>query len=151
MCGDLETQDDSTTLATYRGLAARHLRGKALPHTVKVIPGQDLPSYMSGLFQSVLSQVCVDATSSSLSVDNTFLIAQSVVLARAAGVLAAQLHLSEDPLRQVIEALMEGYASENGGHQQIDLDHHHHGPGGHDHDHGHSHDHDHHHHGGHGH
>jgi hypothetical protein len=99
---------------------------------------------MAGLFQTVLSQVCVDAEASA-SADNTLLIAQSVVLARAAGILAAQLHLSEDPLRQVIEALMDGYASENGGQQRVDLDHHHHGPGDHDHDH------DHHQRGGHGH
>jgi hypothetical protein len=142
MCGDLDSEVDDKTLAAYRGLALRLLHGKTVQQAATP-PGEDLPAYMALLFQDVIARACADADASDTT-DAGLLLAQSVVLARAAGVLAAQLHLTEDPLRQVMEALMDGYASEKGGRQRIDHDHHHHGPGEH---HDHDHDHHHHHHG----
>ena len=145
MCGDLDNEVDDATVAAYRSLALRLLRGHA-PAAAAAPPGEDLPAYMETLFQDTLARCCADAAASD-STDASLLLAQTVVLARAAGVLAAQLHLTEDPLRQVLDAMMQGYASEKGGRQRIDHDHHHHGPGEHHHHHHGEHDHHHHHHG----
>jgi hypothetical protein len=127
MCGDLDNLEDTATLAAYRRLAA------GLPRDTiasKTAPVSDLPSYMSDLFNSVIARVCADAEATS-SLDGSLLLAQSVVFARAAGVLAAQMSVREDPLRAVIEAVMDGYAGSQGARADVDLDHHHH----HDHDH----------------
>ena len=153
MCGDLGTDSDSATLATYRALAAQLLRRGAVHRLAQNMaessegrkrgrqpPGADLPAYMANMFQDIVALVCADAEAADMA-DSALLIAQSVVLARTAGVLAAQLQLGEDPLRQVIEALMDGYAHGNGG--RIQVDHHHHHPEvgehHHDHDHGRNH------------
>lgn len=144
MCGDLDDAADDTTLAAYRGLALRLLKGRRIGEAAAP-PEEDMPTYMARLFQDVIGRACADADAAD-DTDAGLLLAQSVVLARAAGVLAAQMNLTEDPLRQVMEALMDGYASEQGGRRRIDHDHHHHGPGE-DHDHSHGHGHHHHHHG----
>jgi hypothetical protein len=128
MCGDLDHSEDTATLAAYRQLKARVSRAQAARNP----QSPDLAAYMSDLFNDVLSRACADAEAAS-SVDRDLLLAQSVVLARAAGVLAAQLPATEDPLRNVIEAVMDGYAGGQGGPTKAGLDH--------DHDH-----HDHHHH-----
>jgi len=119
MCGDLDHQDDAATLAAYRRLAAG-LSGNGA--TAANAP--DLASYMTGLFNDVVARVCADAEAVP-SLDSGLLLAQSVVLARAAGVLAAQVPIAEDPLRAAIEAMMDGYGGSRGA--DVDLDHHHHG------------------------
>jgi hypothetical protein len=121
MCGSLDRDVNSATLATYRSLATRLLhRSDSKP--TRAIPGRDLSIYMSSLFQDILGPLCADAEAAEMA-DSALLIAQSVVLARPAGILAAQLHLNEDPLRQVIEALVDGYAHENGGRPSAGHDH----------------------------
>jgi hypothetical protein len=145
MCGDLDNDADDTTLAAYRGLALRLLKGRPA-QAAGVAPEEEMPAYMSRLFQDVIARACADAGASDTT-DAGLMVAQAVVLARAAGVLAAQLNLTEDPLRQVMEALMDGYASEQGGRRRIDHDHHDHGHHHHGHEHDHEHGHHHHHHG----
>jgi len=131
MCGDLDNLEDTATLAAYRRLAAGLPRDTVASDSA---PISDLPSYMSGLFNAVLARVCADAEGAS-SLDGSLLLAQSVVLARAAGVLAAQISVREDPLRAVIEAVMDGYSGSQSARADIDPDHyHHHG----EHDHVHS-------------
>lgn len=124
MCGSLDRDVNSATLATYRSLAARLLHRSDNKPT-RAAPGHDLSVYMGNLFQDILGPLCADAETAD-TVDSSLLIAQSVVLARTAGILAAQLQLSEDPLRQVIEALMDGYAHENGGRSSVEHDDHDH-------------------------
>jgi hypothetical protein len=123
MCGDLDNLEDTPTLAAYRRLAAGLPHDASLPKAAA--PASDLPSYMSGLFNSVIARACADAEAAS-SLDSSLLLAQSVVLARAAGMLAAQMSVREDPLRSVIEAVMDGYAGSQGARADVDLDHHHH-------------------------
>jgi hypothetical protein len=53
------------------------------------------------------------------------LAAQPVVFARLAGFLAGHLALHEDPLRKVMEALMEGYAEAEAMDRQRGQDYHH--------------------------
>ena len=130
MCGDLDQLEDSATLAAYRALAARLPRGGGIAGAA---PASDLASYMSGLFNDVMARACADAEAVA-SLDSSLLLAQSAVLARAAGILAAQMRVAEDPLRSVIEAVMDGYTSSSGARADVDHDHHHHGN---DHDHGH--------------
>jgi hypothetical protein len=130
MCGDLDNLEDTPTLAAYRRLAAGLPRGTIISKADA--PTSDLPSYMSGLFNTVIARACADAEAAS-SLDSGLLLAQSVVLARAAGVLAAQMSVREDPLRAVIEAVMDGYAGSQGARADVDLDHHHHHDGHHDH------------------
>jgi hypothetical protein len=130
MCGDLDNSEDTATLAAYRRLAAGLPRGAIVAKAAA--PTSDLPSYMSGLFNTVIGGACADAEAAR-SVDGSLLLAQAVVLARAAGVLAAQMSVREDPLRAVIEAVMDGYAGSQGARADVDLDHHHHHAGDHDH------------------
>src|SRR5262249_59354732 len=101
--------EDTSTLAAYRRLKARISRAQ----TPRDPQSPNLAAYMSDLFNDVLSRACADAEAAS-SVDRDLLLAQSVVLARAAGVLAGQLPVTEDPLRNVIEAMMDGYAGAQG-------------------------------------
>jgi hypothetical protein len=122
MCGDLDSAEDTATLAAYRRLAATLPKGIA---TARTQPASDVAAYMSGLFNDIVARACADAEAAS-SLDNSLLLAQSVVLARAAGVLAAQMSVREDPLRSVVEALMDGYTSSQGARVDADLGHHHH-------------------------
>ena len=131
MCGDLDNETDDATLAAYRGLALRLLHGRPLP-AAAMPAGEDAPAYMKRLFADVLARACADAEGSDRT-DVGLLLAQAVVLARAAGVLAAQLPLTEDPLRHAMEALMDGYGAEHGARRRVDHDHHHHGNGHHHH------------------
>jgi hypothetical protein len=131
MCGDLDNAEDTATLAAYRRLAAALPKDAAVSRTR---PASDVAGYMSGLFNDIIARACTDAETAP-SLDNSLLMAQSVVFARAAGVLAAQMNVREDPLRLVIEALMDGYTSSQGARVDADLDHHDH----HDHHHHHGH------------
>jgi hypothetical protein len=134
VCGSLDGDTDVATVASYRNLARRMLT-RTEHSQARAVPTSELPAYMGNLFQDILQMLCADAEGAN-AVDSAFVIAQCVVLARTAGILAAQLQLTDDPLRQVIEALMDGYTVENGG-RQAPAHHHHHD---HDHDHDHSHD-----------
>lgn len=127
MCGDLDHSEDTATLAAYRRVKERISRNAQAARNPQ---SPNLAAYMSGLFNDVLLRACADAEAAP-SVDRDLLLAQSVVLARAAGVLAAQLPVTEDPLRNVIEAMMDGYTGAQGGrtetgHHHDHHDHHHH-------------------------
>jgi hypothetical protein len=123
MCGDLDQLEDTATLAAYRRLAATHLRNHGAA-TAAGAPAADLATYMSALFNDTLARACADAEAVP-SLDSSLLLAQSVVFARAAGLLAAQMPVAEDPLRAVIEAVMDGYAGAQGPRAAAGADHHH--------------------------
>ena len=121
MCGDLDHAEDTATLAAYRKLAAGLSNNRA---TATAASAPDLATYMSGLFNDVLARACADAEAVP-SLDSSLLLGQSVVLARAAGILAAQMRATEDPLRAVIEAMMDGYSGSHGPRSEVDCDHQH--------------------------
>lgn len=129
MCGDVDEDDSSEAdeqLYTRFVAHAKALLGQHAPRD-----GNDPYAYMDKLFADALSRCVRDAGEADGSARSGRLVAQPLVLARLAGFLASHLPPGQDPLRQVIEALMLGYG------EAERLDH------AHDHDHSHDHPHDH--------
>ncbi len=137
MCGDLE-EDSAESEKLYSAFlhAAHGALHEALEHrggsrgrlteAGGELTDESLHAYMDGLFGDILNACIKDGRLVSGPARYRVLASQAVVLARAAGFLAAQLDLREDPLRSSIGALMDGYESSHEGHI-------HHAPTGHDH------------------
>jgi hypothetical protein len=132
MCGDDEDAGEleellyARFLAHARALLEAHGRAKADPKAA-----DDPIAYMDKLFSDALSRCARDGEEAGADKRYLRLASQPLVFARLAGLLAGHLALDQDPLRKVIEALMQGYAE--AAHADHDHDH--------DHDHGHGHHH----------
>jgi hypothetical protein len=122
MCGDDEDTGEMEELVYARFLA--HARALLDPASVDA---EAAPAYAEKLFIDALSRCVKDSAEDGYQ----RLAVQPLVFARLAGLLAGHLGLDRDPLRQVIEALMQGYDEAQ--------------HAGHDHDHDHDHEHGHHH------
>jgi hypothetical protein len=134
MCGDDEDAGELEELLYARFLA--HARALLEPHGhVKTdsTPTDDPIAYMDKLFFDALSRCARDGEEAGTDKRYLRLANQPLVFARLAGLLAGHLGLDQDPLRKVIEALMQGYAE--AAHAAHDHDHDH----DHDHEHGHHH------------
>jgi len=141
MCGDLEEEDNE---AERLYAAFLHAANSALHDAVDhrggsrgsldsqaTISDETLHKYMDGLFGDLLN-ACIKDGKRVIERDRYRVLAcQAIVLARAAGFLAGQLDLREDPLRNSIGALMAEYETQHPAH---DPDHDHHTEG-----HGHQH------------
>jgi hypothetical protein len=127
MCGDDEGTGELEELLYARFLV--HARALLEPQGHSEQP--DPIAYMNKLFSDALSRCVRDGEEAGADKRYPRLANQPLVFARLAGLLAGHLGLDQDPLRQVIEALMQGYAEA----ARADHDH--------DHDHGHEHDHHH--------
>jgi hypothetical protein len=127
MCGDDEDA----------GELEEHLYAHFLAHARALLEPQDHSAsrdpdaYMDKLFSDALSRCVRDGEEAGADKRYLRLANQPLVFARLAGLLAGHLALDQDPLRKVIEALMQGYAEAT----QADHDHDH----SHDHEHGHHH------------
>jgi hypothetical protein len=134
MCGDDEDAGELEELLYARFLA--HARALLQPQGHSPTASSEDPiAYMEKLFSDALSRCTRDAEEAGADKRHLRLIGQPMVFARLAGLLAGHLARDQDPLRKVIEALMQGYAEA----AQAEHDH------GHDHDHDHDHEHGHHH------
>jgi hypothetical protein len=91
---------------------------------------------MDKLFADALSRCVKDGAEAPASQAYQRLTAQPLVFARLAGLIAGHLGLERDPLRKVIEVLMQGY-----GEAQARLAERHAHDHEHEHDHGHGHHH----------
>jgi hypothetical protein len=132
MCGDDEDAGELEELLYARFLA--HARALLQPDGgANAAPSDDPVAYMDKLFADALSRCVRDGEEAGADQRYLRLATQPLVFARLAGLLAGHLALDQDPLRKVIEALMQGYA------EAARADHEH------DHDHDHDHDHGHHH------
>ena len=132
MCGDVDEDAGELEGQLYARFLA-HARALLEPHGHAKAPSPDDPvAYMDKLFSDALSRCVRDGEEAGANQRYPRLTSQPLVLARLAGLLAGHLALDQDPLRRVIEALMQGYAEA----AQADHDHDHHD---HDHDHGHHH------------
>ena len=133
MCGDLDEEEDPRALED--ALHSRFLRHAQALLTRQGRAWQEAPAdldhYVEKLFADALSRCNRDNVEAEEGRRYERLAVQPLVFARLAGFLAAHLSRSEDPLRQVIEALMLGYREAEA------MDH------GHDHEHDHVHDHHH--------
>jgi hypothetical protein len=136
MCGDVDEDAGELEGLLYAHFLA-HARALLQPQghgqaDAKAASSDDPLVYMEKLFSDALSRCVRDSEDAS---DQRYLrlTRQPLVFARLAGLLAGHLALDQDPLRKVIEALMQGYA------EAAQADH------AHDHDHDHDHDHGHHH------
>jgi hypothetical protein len=127
MCGDDEDAGELQEHLYMHFLA--HARALLEPPSVSASP--DPIAYMDKLFSDALSRCVRDGEEAGTDKRYLRLANQPLVFARLAGLLAGHLALEQDPLRKVIEALMQGYAEA----AQADHDHDH----GHDHEHGHHH------------
>ncbi len=132
MCGDIE-EEDRREIALYdrfvgdaRAIGARLARRAA--------PGDGLTAYLDRLYADTLARCAHDGEHADEGERYRRMAMQAVVLARAAGFIAAHAARADDPLRKALEALMHGY--DEG--ERAEPDH------GHDHDHHHGHGHHHH-------
>jgi hypothetical protein len=129
MCGDVDEDAGELAELLYAGFLA-HARALLQPQA----HAEGAPAaYMEKLFADALGRSARDAQEAGADKRHMRLTSQALVFARLAGVLAGHLALEQDPLRKVIEALMQGYAEAEAARADHD----------HDHDHGHGHDHDH--------
>ena len=80
-----------------------------LPAQGQAPAGKDTAAYMENLFCDSLRRGLRDSAAAGDGHRYECLAAQPVVFARLAGFLAGHLALGEDPLRKVMEALMDGY------------------------------------------
>jgi hypothetical protein len=132
MCGDVDEEAGETEeLLFARFLAHARVLLEPRAHPPATAP-DDPAAYMDKLFADALGRCARDGTEAGADKAYLRLTSQPLVFARLAGLLAGHLALDQDPLRKVIEALMQGYA------ETARADH--------DHDHGHDDDHDHGHH-----
>jgi hypothetical protein len=119
MCGDVDEEAGEAEGLLYARFLA-HARTLLEPHGRSETAAKD-----------ALSRCVRDGAEGAADRRYLRLSRQPLVLARLAGLLAGHLALDQDPLRKVIEALMQGYAEA----AQADPVHHH----DHDHDQGHHH------------
>jgi hypothetical protein len=136
MCGDDEDAGELEEPLYARFLA--HARALLQPDggASAASPGDPL-AYMDKLFSDALSRCVRDGEEAGADKRYLRLAIQPLVFARLAGLIAGHLALDQDPLRKVIEALMQGYAeAAQAGHQH---DHRHDHDHDHDHEHGHQH------------
>jgi hypothetical protein len=132
MCGDDEDADELEEMLYARFLT--HARALLQPNAHPTAASPDDPlAYMDKLFSDALSRCVRDSEEAGVEQRYLRLATQPLVFARLAGLLAGHLALDQDPLRKVIEALMEGYADAARAEHE------------HDHEHGHEHEHGHHH------
>jgi hypothetical protein len=136
MCGDDEDTGELEELLYSHFLA--HARALLEPHghsqaDAKATSPADPLAYMDKLFSDALSRCVRDGDEADADKRYLRLANQPLVFARLAGLLAGHLALDQDPLRKVIESLMQGYAEAAQADRERD----------HDHDHGHDHGHHH--------
>jgi hypothetical protein len=130
MCGDDEDAGELEEMLYARFLT--HARALLRPDDCPAATSPDDPlAYMEKLFSDALSRCVRDGEEAGVEQRYLRLATQPLVFARLAGLLAGHLALDQDPLRKVIEALMQGYADA--------------ARAEHEHDHGHDHEHGHHH------
>jgi hypothetical protein len=111
MCGDLEEEEGDSKLeemlyARFTAHARALLANAPAPQATPA----DSTGYMEKLFTDALSRAVKDCEQATADKRYERMIAQPVVFARLAGLLAAHMSLGEDPLRRVMEALMLGYS-----------------------------------------
>ena len=124
MCGDDEVAGEMEELAYARFLT--YARALLEPASVDAHAES---AYAEKLFIDALSRCVKDGAEGGYQ----RLAIQPLVFARLAGLLAGHLGLDRDPLRNVIEALMQGYDEAQANEAEHDHDH------DHDHEHGHPH------------
>ena len=126
MCGDDEDAGELEELLYTRFLT--HVRALLQPQGQLPAASPDDPiAYMDKLFSDALSRCARDAEEAGADKRYLRLASQPLVFARLTGLLAGHLARDQDPLRKVIETLMQGYA------EAAQADHEH------DHEHGHHH------------
>src|SRR5271169_746585 len=109
MCGDDEDAGELEELLYARFLA--HARALLRPDDPSNVASSEEPiAYMDKLFSDALSRCARDGEEAGADGRYARLTAQPLVFARLAGLIAGHLALDQDPLRKVIEALMQGYA-----------------------------------------
>jgi hypothetical protein len=125
MCGDHDQSEDQAQMEA-------RLYACFLAHARALLPAKEPPpaehniaAYMEKLFCDTLSRSLRDSEAADRHRYER-LAAQPVVFARLAGFLAGHLALGEDPLRKVMEALMDGYGEAEAMDREF-ADGHHHG------------------------
>jgi hypothetical protein len=133
MCGDVDEEAGEIEGLLYARFLAHARALLETPGHAEAASPDDPLAYMDKLFSDALSRCARDGEEAAAGKRYLRLANQPLVFARLAGLIAGHLALDHDPLRKVIEALMQGYAEA----ARADHDH--------DHDHAHDHGHGHHH------
>src|SRR5258708_34659122 len=123
MCGDDEDAGELEGQLYARFLA--HARALLQPDgDASAAPPADPLAHMDKLFSDALSRCVRDGEEAGADQRYLRLATQPLVFARLAGLIAGHLALDQDPLRKVIEALMQGSAeapqADHGKRQQPD-------------------------------
>src|SRR5258708_31845102 len=127
MCGDVDEDAGELEGLLYARFLA-HARALLEAHhskaEVTAASSDDPAAYMDKLFSDALSRCVRDGEEAAADQRYLRLTRQPLVFARLAGLLAGHLALDQDPLRKIIEALMQGYAeapqADHGKRQQPD-------------------------------
>src|SRR5258708_1445036 len=128
MCGDVDEDAGELEELLYARFLA-HARALLQPHghaKADSTATHDPVAYMDKLFSDGLSRCARDGEEAGADARYPRLASQPLVFARLAGLLAGHLGLDQDPLRKVIEALMQGYADTARAEHDHDHEHGHH-------------------------
>jgi hypothetical protein len=113
MCGDQPEQDLFARIAQHAGTS--HADGEASVRKSlsqgKAITADDIYDYMDELFGDTVNFALGDLTNARAQDRENIVRSQSIVLARVAGLLAAQLGGRDDLISAVMSSLLDGYAA----------------------------------------
>jgi hypothetical protein len=114
MCGDEPEQDLLVRLTTHagtkRGTSDETSVRKALSRG-ETISADGIYEYMDELFGDAVAFALEDLANARIQDRENIVRSQSIVLARVAGLLAAQLGGRDDLISAVMSSLLDGYAA----------------------------------------
>jgi hypothetical protein len=110
MCGDLDEDERQIEEQLYARFRAHAQAVLAEYSNAAGRQPSDLNEYLDKLFSDTLSRSARDGDAAEPAQRYERLAMQPLVFARLAGFLAAHLSPSQEPLREVIEALKLGYS-----------------------------------------
>ncbi|MEX1215514.1 hypothetical protein [Saccharospirillum sp.] len=131
MCGDFEHDDPLDDQLFDQLLAAAKQLGIAPEHSLDKGNRQPMDpraraAYMDTLFNAALSRSLTDAVHIPAGERMDGVFSQAIVFARLAGFLAGQIPADANPMKAMMEALLEGMNQAESLAGDIDHDHHHH-------------------------
>jgi len=144
MCGDFEHDDPLDDQLFERLLETTSQLGITPEHSLEQGNQQPMDpraraAYMDTLFNAALTRSLTDAVHIPAGERMDGVFSQAVVFARLAGFLAGQIPADANPMKAMMEALLEGMNQAEAMVTDIEAHGHHHHPG-HHHHHGHHHD-----------
>jgi len=114
MCGDEPEQDLLARIAKHVGTNRNANDSDSVRQALsrgETVGADGIYDYMDELFNDVVDFALSDLTNASVQERENIVRSQSIVLARVAGLLAAQLGGRDDLIGAVMSSLLDGYAA----------------------------------------